>query len=528
MLSSRASVAGASMKWGKLSVLIVGLTALGAFREAHADGLELHDIQLTLPETAGAPTAQSRWDDILNKPANAGVTFGLNLHGPSPYARNGGAAFLPASNSKLFTAGAALDKLGPDATFTTTLEWREIIGHAGAITGLVVRGSGDPTWGSTTYGETLTSRVDAFADALWKRGVRAVHGPIEVKGDDPRWNDLHYSKGWAEWARNECGTAQAQAVNVALNCASYVVTSASDGYWKQPGVPVPVRLKIAPGKRTELNVDAEGGDAGRPGTGFVVTGTFLAGGKAHALALPIADSAGWARNLLKQALRRKGIHLYVTPLATAAPVRSFTHESVKLSEIFKPFLKHSINVVGEILFHALGKRFGPAQDSLVAAGETVLREYVAGVGSRAATAAGLTPQPGFYSKDAELFDGSGISKASHVTTEAMMALLLDLRAHPKFDAIWQALPIAGVDGTLETRMRGTAAEGVLRAKTGTLDGVYNLSGYVPRVDGAAKPDDFVPFVMLTRTTSENEARARAVENQLGAELARLVRAGAIF
>ena len=140
-------------------------------------------IELAIPETVLAPVKESSWDDILNKNGSK-ITFGISLRGPSPYTRNNGAPFIPASNSKLFTAGAVLANFGADMVFKTRLSWYETAdGDAGNITALTITGSGDPTWGLAAYGEKLTSRVDAFAEALLAAGVHRVNGAIAVVAD---------------------------------------------------------------------------------------------------------------------------------------------------------------------------------------------------------------------------------------------------------------------------------------------------------------------------------------------------------
>ena len=477
-------------------------------------------LSLTLFMAAATPAGPA-WDDILNKFDSKKITFGLNLHGPSPYTRNGSAPFTPASNSKLFTAGAVLAKFGAAMTFKTTLAWREAAdGDSSNITGVTVTGEGDPTWGLAVYGEKLTTHADAFADALFAAGVRTVHGPVAFVAADARWNTLTYPYGWAEWARTECGTAEAQAFNLKYNCANFVVTSPDNGGWAEAGVPIPVKLAIKRGARTKLDVVALDA-AGKVSTSFIITGTLKAGAPPQVFKLPVHNTAGWMQNLLLAALHRKGIATSKSVL-TPGTARALEFNSPSVADIFKPFLKHSLNLVGEAFFKALGSKFGPPDLDLVEAGQAVLRDFTATLGSQTATQLGIEARPGFYSDEVKLYDGSGLSAKSEVTTSAVMALLLDLRTRADFSVLWNSLPIAGVDGTLAHRMKGTAAAGVLRGKTGTLDGVYNLSGYVPHAASNGDPDEYVPFVMLTRTTAENLEAAHDAQNQLGAELARIV------
>ena len=80
-------------------------------------------------------------------------------------------------------------------------------------------------------------------------------------------------------------------------------------------------------------------------------------------------------------------------------------------------------------------------------------------------------------------DGSGLSRNDVVTPETLARVLDAMRRHASFPVFYDALPIAGVDGTIAGRMRGTAAQGNVHAKTGTLDMVRSLSGYVTTADG---------------------------------------------
>jgi D-alanyl-D-alanine carboxypeptidase/D-alanyl-D-alanine-endopeptidase (penicillin-binding protein 4) len=82
-----------------------------------------------------------------------------------------------------------------------------------------------------------------------------------------------------------------------------------------------------------------------------------------------------------------------------------------------------------------------------------------------------------------LADGSGLSRDDMITAEATVQLLVYMSKHAHAAAFREALPIAGVDGTLRNRMRGTVAENNLRAKTGSLSSAASLSGYVTTAAG---------------------------------------------
>jgi serine-type D-Ala-D-Ala carboxypeptidase/endopeptidase (penicillin-binding protein 4) len=114
-------------------------------------------------------------------------------------------------------------------------------------------------------------------------------------------------------------------------------------------------------------------------------------------------------------------------------------------------------------------------------------------------------------------DGSGLSRYNLTTASALTALLIEMhRDSIRFAIFLKSLPIAGVDGTIERRMRGTPAEGNLRAKTGTINGVTALSGYVRTADG-----ELLAFSMLMQNFLSGPGPYRAVQDRIGVLLAGL-------
>ena len=133
--------------------------------------------------------------------------------------------------------------------------------------------------------------------------------------------------------------------------------------------------------------------------------------------------------------------------------------SPTLGEITPKFLKPSQNQIGEILLHTLGlERAGVG--SADSGRRVVERQLFAwGVDS-----AGVVVR-----------DGSGLSRHDYVTPEAIVKVLDVMRHHPDAALFYNALPVAGVDGTIANRMRDTPAQGNVHAKTGTVDRSHALS-----------------------------------------------------
>jgi D-alanyl-D-alanine carboxypeptidase/D-alanyl-D-alanine-endopeptidase (penicillin-binding protein 4) len=461
---------------------------------------------LSLIALLAAPAFSADWDKLLgNDPS---IEFGVRLGGPEPFERDTARIFAPASNAKLFTGIAALETLGPDFRFETRIEWTDVA--PGAVTDLRVFGSGDPSWGVPELGEGLRSRLDAFAARIRADGVREIRGPIRFVAADERWDALPIPPGWDEEDRTSCYGVMAQAFELQLGCATFVVTSPTRGHWKEPGVPTSVTLAIGAGTETALTIGrARPGDLA-PATAFVIRGTWKAGAGPVEVQLPVNDSKAWAAALFARALAAAGIRLVPADARALTPIaaHSRTFFSPPLSKLLVPFMKESINVIGEALYLTLGARADGAA-ALDDAGRDALARFT-----------GVLGPPGAA---VSLVDGSGISRKDTVSVDALYALLERERARPEFPLLWSALPIAGVDGTLADRMNGTPAQGVLRAKTGTLTGVYNLSGYVPRRARGAIVE-YVPFVILAESASADLVDSRAAEDRVGAALAALIRA----
>jgi D-alanyl-D-alanine carboxypeptidase/D-alanyl-D-alanine-endopeptidase (penicillin-binding protein 4) len=126
---------------------------------------------------------------------------------------------------------------------------------------------------------------------------------------------------------------------------------------------------------------------------------------------------------------------------------------------------------------------------------------------------------GIDSAAVRVADGSGVSRYNLTSASALIRLLEGMHADSVlFRPFYHSLPIAGVDGTIGRRMRGSAADGNLRAKTGTLSGVTSLSGYVRTAEG-----ELLAFSMLMQDFASGGDGYRAIQNRIGALLASLRR-----
>ncbi|HEY5991999.1 MAG TPA: D-alanyl-D-alanine carboxypeptidase/D-alanyl-D-alanine-endopeptidase, partial [Candidatus Udaeobacter sp.] len=153
-------------------------------------------------------------------------------------------------------------------------------------------------------------------------------------------------------------------------------------------------------------------------------------------------------------------------------------------------LKPSQNLYTEIILRTLGKMtsINPSQTN-EAAGLIVVRNFLR--------------QAGANESDLALNDGSGLSRNDMITANATVQLLTFMSKHRYSAQFRDALPIAGVDGTLRSRMRGTPAENNVRAKTGSLSSVASLSGYVTSAAG-----EYLVFSMMLNNYPDASALRR--------------------
>jgi len=412
--------------------------------------------------------------------ANWGILVVDAERGDTLYARNAGKLFMPASNQKILTGATALAQLGPDFRFRTDFAASGPVVNGSLRGDLVVIGRGDPTFSDAAFGDAMTP-MRAAADSLWSRGVREIAGAL-VKGGDAfpdstlgfgwAWDDLDYdySAGVDELFFNE-GFAR-----VTVHAATRVGGAASVRTAPARTVPQVGRVSVVTGgmqdpeatqrNRIEWETDIRGERPQLNLSGFV-----KARDSATVSVAIRNPSQAWL-DTFAEALAQRGIALrgnvISEPAAATAGLRPvFTLWSPPLRTILPLFLKPSQNQIGEILYRtlALEKTGVGTPDSA----RRVVQRQLAAWGADTAGHA--------------VRDGSGLSRHDYVTPETIVHVLDAMRRHAEFKTFYDGLPIAGVDGTIRSRMKDTPAQGNVHAKTGTVDKARSLSGYVTTADG---------------------------------------------
>jgi PBP4 family serine-type D-alanyl-D-alanine carboxypeptidase len=221
----------------------------------------------------------------------------------------------------------------------------------------------------------------------------------------------------------------------------------------------------------------------------------------------VRSPAQYYLRALRHALEAEGIRVsgedQVVRNANVSAFRPlWTHLSPPLSEILKPLLKISQNLYAETLARALG--VAAQKSGSFADGRQVVQQVLRG----------MAIEPGTYS----YADGSGLSRLNLVSADILVRLLKFMQRHRYAEHFLDALPVAGVDGTLEERMKGTRAEKNVRAKTGSIAHVRSLAGYVRTADG-----ELLAFAMIANNFLVSTRAAEYVQDSALERLASFTR-----
>ncbi|MDP9865491.1 MULTISPECIES: D-alanyl-D-alanine carboxypeptidase/D-alanyl-D-alanine endopeptidase [Streptosporangium] len=443
-------------------------------------------------------------DQILSDarltPARAGVVVKSAASGEELYALDSGKILTPASNAKLVTSAAAVETLGLDYRFTTSVLSSGRRAGSALAGNLYLRGTGDPT--------LLAADYDALAARVAASGIKVVTGKLVA--DDTWFDSVRLGTDWAWDDEPYYYAAQISALTASPNTdydAGSVIVSvapgdAAGGPAKVSTTPETDYLKIdnraTTGTETDVLVERQ-----HSTNTVVITGTVA---EKYDEWVAVDDPTGYAASLFRKALAKHGVRVLGSTAREAAPQGAATvvsHESMPLSELLVPFMKLSNNMHAEILTKAIGRK-------------------VSGVGTWSAGLAAITSFARANGMPTlRLRDGSGLSRVDGLTPGGVTGLLIALRAKPWFSTWYGSLPIAGdpdrmVGGTLRSRMRGTPAAGNVHAKTGSLTGVTSLSGYVTSADN----EPLVFSVMLNQFLSGSP---KDIEDKIAIRLAQFSR-----
>lgn len=471
--------------------------------------------------SAAATRLQNDLARLIESPGWSGDRWSVLVvsldRGDTLFSHRADDALAPASNLKLFTTAAALYYLGPQFRYSTFLLTDGRI-EDGVLNGdVVIYGTGDPTF-STRFGRR-DAIWHAFADTLAALGVREVRGAIV--GDGSYFAGPGTGAGWQESYINASYAAPSSALSYADNIATLQIKPAAQAGWRPEislvdgadGIAIVNEAQTVGRGRSWINATRTAYDGP-----VLVRGQVSRGTVSILRTIPVSDPPRYAAAVFRQILLGKGIQVtggvqsvtresespvtgrvvFAPALDSAPPVRVLAiYQSPPLIDVLDIINKKSHNLMAEQTLRTVGR---------VAQGEGSAE------GGYKAVLQLLEKETGSEPRDLTMDDGSGLSVLNRASARTIVHLLSFMAKSPMWDEYWETLPEAGVAGGLR-RMHGTPAQRNLKAKTGTIDRVSALSGYVRAANG-----ERLAFSIISNNVPSTW-RAKRVEDAIGSRLA---------
>ncbi len=391
---------------------------------------------------------------------------------------------VPASTQKVITTATVLMMLGPDYRYETHLEHDGIVDSHGVLRGnLYIRGSGDPTLGSSGMSDTLA------LDNVYSRWLEAMHGAGitrvggHIVADARIFDDEMVPRHWIwEDIGNYFG-AGASGLTVMEN--EYTVYFDAGGALGRPATVVATEPLI-PGISfvNEVTTDLAGsGDQvyifGAP---YVMerrlTGTVPLGARSFPVRGSMPDPPGFLAESFRIFLTNRGIETD----GQGSTYRTVASDGIIPSEDRKTISIWQSPPLADIIYRTNITSVNTYAENLL----KIIGQHAAGEGTREA---GLNAVKAFWDANGAnppiglMVDGSGLSPVNRLTAGQLMTVMAAAAQHPTSHTFMNSLPLAGYSGSLSNRLKGTTSEGLLRAKSGFLTNVLAYTGYTTMQNG---------------------------------------------
>ena len=471
---------------------------------------------------------QTRISEVLAKPELAPATVGIKVvsleNGRILFEENAVKLLRPASNMKIYTVATALDRLTPDFRFSTSVYATAKPDAAGVIHGdLRIYGRGDPSIAARFNNGDYFKGIDDLATRIVAAGVKRVQG--DLVGDETYFVGPKYGSGW-EWEDlTWYYGAEVTPLSVNDNALDLFVkpgAAVGERAIVTTGPPDPLlsinnQVTTAPkGTRRDLSVHR-----GLNENTITILGSIAVDDRGYTGAIGISHPALLFVYLLRSSLAQKGVVIagksrvsgeVVTPTEAMLRRVNWPQEEIAvlqsppLSLIAAQTMKPSQNLYTELILRTLGTlpppplpagSPAPTPSSGGPTSEQVGLEFVRSF----LRSAGIRPD------SLVLDDGSGLSRSDMITADATVQLLTFMSRHRYAAVFRDALPVAGVDGTLRNRLRGTPAENNVRAKTGSLSSAASLAGYVTTAAG----EKLAFVIMVNNYPRDVDPRAACID-----------------
>lgn len=381
-----------------------------------------------------------------------------------------------ASVMKLFTTAVALDMLGPDFTFSTSLEYcGKIEPETGELLGnLVLKGGGDPAFYSAYFTDYYNNCFENWIREMKAAGIKKINGRLLL--DLSAMDDTSVPGGWA-W--DDIGNYYGAGVSaLSFKDNLYEIHFASPKAAGK-GVSIVAKNPEITGLSLENRVisSARTGDHtiafGAPGSfSQYIEGTIPAGHSDFVVKAAMPDPPAMAARAFLSSLREHGIEIngeteILKTGETDRRVLLSKMVSPPLKELIVPLNKESLNLYAEHLLRETGRKY--AGVPTIENGLNAYRQFCI---DKSVSDLGFFPA-----------DGSGLSRSNALTTQTLVETMKYIYDGNLREPFFGSLPVAGIDGTLKNSFKGTPLESNVRAKTGSMERVRSLAGTMKTMEG---------------------------------------------
>ena len=437
---------------------------------------------------------------LSDKPvAGSSIAVAYTLPGSKTiYGYNNETYFHPASTQKVITALAAVLYLGHDFTLTTKLLVQKkaidansnslLIDKDGVLhSDVIIKFTGDPTLTTQKYRQMLAFLRDT--------GVKGINGRVLL--DISRFSGKSRGNGWSWDDLPVCFTAPSASIVLNRNCTYAELATDGVGSRATPVIPAGIPIRITSDVVAVSNRDY-GGDCELEANLFIDNNYHLTGclpadnnGRPYPISLAIADPVRWGLDWTVKILNdldikvTGGIEAVMTPSDDVQAI--YQIKSAPMRDLVKYMLQKSNNLYADTIAKNIAAEYYNLPATYYRADRamrSILKQYA-----------------DINLGNAYIVDGSGLSPHNLLSANNLLEVLSYIQKHNKNLGFMELLPVSGQSGTLQWRA-STSQEplkGNVIAKTGTLQNVYNLAGFVKTKSGAT-----VPFVIFANSISYDE------------------------
>ena len=434
--------------------------------------LFLLSLLTTFCQITIAQSLAQRLDSLLNNPllktSEVGIAVFDLTEGKSLYRHQDEKLYRPASTEKVITSVTALAQLGTNYTLDTRLQYTGSIENDTLKGSLYLIGGLDP--------EFMEADLDSLVDAIAQSGIRHITDTLAA--DVSMMDSIYWGPGWS-WddvpnsfqpylspLMLNRGCVDVTVSPTAKDSLPDIVCSPASDYYQVSNLgvshtPFAGKLKITRNWLHGGNLIQVSGNVSRTTTET----------------LSMYDSKAFFFHTFANRLKERGITVSATAYAdcpipndslTVTPL--YVHQR-PIRQVLKQALKESDNLCAEALFHHLAKQYAFHNRVSFEDGTDAINDF-------------MKKNLGFNPENYRIADGSGISLYNYVSPRLLLEYLKYAYYHPDiFHPFYESLPIAGIDGTLQYRMKKTAAYRKVHAKTGSVTGVSSLAGYAKAANG---------------------------------------------